>query len=528
MVITEAATAWVIDTGVARFTINRSPFQGLSSVELRDPQGQMVVVSALNPGESNFILEHEGQKTTVTMDPWYLQLERPGPQVATVAARGFYADASGGRDLAYTIRIHFYEGSGIVRVEHTYYHGAVANAFTDGANNTTLIDASRMRLPLQVAATELRARADQTVHTAGPGAPLELEQEKRGPESPQVRFHLDAEGGNVEQGTWARNPFITAVTPNFHVSATIGRMASREPQALSWEPEGALNLEFTSTPMQVGGARGIWSVGAIRFALGAPDDAQADALQLHAERPLLGAPHPSYVNGTGTIGPYAISTTGPYSQYFTLFEDIHQRTAQYLEEFAVTGLQIWPDLPASSCYENFNCDAERNRYYEGGQNNYWNWSKPGIDEFFRTGDNRYIYDFSLGEAITFVETLAYRTDHDRLDDSAVMGLAPCYGSSRGFSGDYREGLNNRRDNCPADYTYDKTLKVAFLATGDRRFVDYFEEAGVSVIGTFGDPPSMTEAFLELNLARISEQRLELMSNAAEFSRDPGAQRDALA
>jgi hypothetical protein len=104
----------------------------------------------------------------------------------------------------------------------------------------------------------------------------------------------------------------------------------------------------------------------------------------------------------------------------------------------------------------------------------------------------------------------------------VTGLAPCYGSSRGFSGDFIEGLNNRRDNCPADYSYSKTLKVAYLATADRRFVDYFEEAGRGAVNAFGEPPMQPEPYLELNLTRLSEQRLENLANGAEFARDPEA------
>ncbi len=202
--------------------------------------------------------------------------------------------------------------------------------------------------------------------------------------------------------------------------------------------------------------------------------------------------------------------------------EIHNRTKSYLDEYAITGLQLWPDLPRDSCHINVNCDQARGQLHEGGDNNYWNWSKPGIDEFFRTGNNDYLYDFSLGEAVTYAETLAFRTYHDRVGDSSVAGLAACYGDSRGYSGDYREGLNNRRDRCVPDYSYDKTLKVAYLATADARFVDFFEEAAQGAINAFGAPPVEPDSDLELTLSRLSEQRLELVSSGAEFTKDPEA------
>jgi hypothetical protein len=89
----------------------------------------------------------------------------------------------------------------------------------------------------------------------------------------------------------------------------------------------------------------------------------------------------------------------------------------------------------------------------------------------------------------------------------------------GYDNRYVEGTNNRRDRCPADYSYNKTLELAFLATGDFRFVDFFEEAGQGTVNIFGAPPKNPEPYLELNMSRLSTQRLEMLTNGAEFGRD---------
>lgn len=93
-------------------------------------------------------------------------------------------------------------------------------------------------------------------------------------------------------------------------------------------------------------------------------------------------------------------------------------------------------------------------------------------------------------------------------------------SRRGFGDTWVEGRNHRVGACPADYTYNKTLKLAYIATGDRRFVDYFEEAGTNAVNRFGEPPPLNpDQFLEMALFRLAEQRLENIANAAEFAHD---------
>jgi hypothetical protein len=521
LTLSESAQAWVVDTGAARFTVERQPFRGLSKVELPDGQGGFTVVSALAAGQSSFVLEHMGLKEIGAQAPWALRLERSGPQVVTVAARGYYAAAGGGaRDLGYTVRLSFYAGSTTVKVDHTYYYGDVAGWGADGVSNRTQVGGAWMRVPFSAGASEITVRADQQVHTRAATEAVRVEQQKRAPGDIAVRYAVSAAGSSLESGQFADHPYLAVAGGGVHATATLGRMNVREPQGLSWnESTQTLVVEMTSTPMYVGGARGIWTQAALSFGRGAPSG--QDALQLHAERPLLGTPAPAYANTTRTIGPYAANAAaGPAAAYVAKMANLHQRTRTYLRDLKITGVQIWPDLPRASCNAEFNCNSVRNALYEGGDNNYWNWSKPGLDEFFRTGNNDFIYDFSLGEAITYVETLAVRTYHDRITDSSVMGLAVCYGDSRGYSGDYREGLNNRRDRCVADYSYDKALKLAFLATGDARFVDFFEEAGESVVNAFGAPPARPDEYLEVDLSRLSEQRLEVLTDGAEFGRDP--------
>lgn len=530
LVLQTREKAWVIDTGVARFTVRRDRFDGLSKVELPDGRGGYEVVSELKPatGGSSFFVDHGGLKRTSDASTWKLELELAGPQVVTVLARGYYPGDGPARQegpnrrrgLGFTVRLHFYARSSIVRVEHTYYYGQVEGWGAGNLTNTTVVKRAWMTVPLSRPPKKIYVRADDEIHTLDPKKVVQVEQVKRSPERPAVQYAVFSGEKTVETGEWARRPFMAAVTDRHYVLATIARMSERDPQGFTWSNQlGSVDLDFTSAPIQIGAARGIWSVAALDFGRGTPNEARVQALQRFAERPLLGTPAPAYVNGTKTIGPYAPTTDGPAGDYADLVERVHSNTVSYLERIRITGLQIWPDLPARSCEIDYNCGDWAGAYYGGGDNNYWNWSKVGFDEFFRTGRNDYVYDFSLGEAITYVETLAVRPDHHHIGDSSVAGLAPCYGDATGYDGVFIEGTNNRRDRCPADYGYDKTLKHAFLATGDHRFIDFFEEAGTAVVNIFGAPPPVPQPYLELNLSRLSEQRLELLSNGAEFGRD---------
>ncbi|MBI4211917.1 MAG: hypothetical protein HY540_04685 [Deltaproteobacteria bacterium] len=553
MSITEQSSpaAWIISTGPARFTIRQERFEGLSKVEVRQENGSFTTISEISEDATaaGFQLDHNGSKSTTTLAPWYLKLERAGPQVATIAARGFYADENGTRDLGYTIRLTFVAGSSTVKIDHTYYHGAVAGFQANEAANLTRIGRAWMSIPLSAPISNVAVRAQTDIQNiSDPTSSVQVEQIKRIPrdavvnatnphrgstETEEIRYAITANDQTTVSTGGATHPFLAVETPQGAAIATVARMAVREPQGLRYNSGlNALEIDFTSSLIQVGGGRGIWSSAAVDFAPTAPDlQLRASMLQQWSERPLLGTPHITILNPTGIAGPYAAVVMPPYRNIFARLQTIHENTRGYLERARITGIQIWPDLPRTSCDADFNCPTVLGKLYEGGDNNYWNWAKVGLDEFFRTGDNRFIYDFSLGEAITYAETLAIRPDHDNLEASSVTGLAPCFGNSRGNSGDYREGLNHRRDNCPGDYSYDKHLSLAYLATADRRFVDFFEEAGENAVNRFGFPPvDQTQPFLELTLSRLSTQRLETVVVGAEFARDPIASqrlRDAL-
>ena len=510
--IDETADRWTIEAAGHRFTVRRDRFEGLSKVE------RLTGSEAITLSEGGgFVAEHGGVLSAAHAAPWRVDLERRGPYVATVVARGFYGSAAVPRDLGFTVRLHFYAHSPTVRIEHTYYHGAVEGPSARQVANVTKIDRVFMSLPLAYGVAEIQTRGDEKIHERPATASVKLEQIKRTGEQQKIRFEVTADAQTLESGVAARHPFIAMMGERARVLATIGHLAVREPQALRWDAASkALMIDFTSSPLMVGGARGIWSIAAVDFdTVENRDRLKADHLQTFLERPKLGAVAPDYLHETATIGPYASKRAG-FKHYYGVMNKLHDDTVKYFIDEKVTGIQVWPDLPPIACYLSGGCTE----WDDETGNNYWNWSKPGFDMFFTTGDDRFALDFSIAEAITFAETLAIRPDHDRLSASSVTGLAACYGASRDADEKYHEGVNSRDpERCPGDYSYSKHLSYAYLATADRRFVDYFEEAAAAAIEQMGGPEVETVPYLEVTIGRLSEQRLENVMNGAEFARD---------
>jgi|GEM_PF-1660051 len=508
MSVTETSAEWVIDTGVARFTLDRQMFTGLPQVELNNGSSYVTIVENDRGG---FSMDNGGVRTIQT--PYYLELERKGPQTVTIAARGYFSSPGSAHGLAYTIRLYFYAGSATARIDHAVYYGDVENFSATGASNSTTIESAKLILPLSAPVTEVAAgMANRS--TSNMGNSLSIKQLKRSPSQRAFRAEITSGDTVLETEPKASSPYLRVTSGNSRIMATLNRMAVREPQGMSYmHQNNSIALEFISEPITVGGARGIWGSAAINFAAGSSDSSAQAELQLHLERPLFATPGLDDIHASKTIGPYAKNTTA-HGPLFRLLETIHDNTVNYFESRNISGIQVWPDLSRWN-------DVDPNRYFDGGENNYWNWSKPGIDEFFRTGENHFLHDFSLSQANLFAETTAFRTYHDNVYASSVAGLAPCYGDSFGWGNRFQEGLNSRVDRCPGDYSYNKHLKLAYLATADRRFVDFFEEAGASAVNEFGfPPPARPDFYVELTYARLSFQRLENVMNAAEFGRDP--------
>jgi hypothetical protein len=521
-----------IDTGPARFTLSRR-FHGLPAVELRGPDGawRPSFEAPVAPSVGLRVERSKDLASPLSGPLESLEIERAGPVIVTVAAKGRYAYADGVSPLRYTVRMSFFAGSTAVQIDHTAYHGVVRSDAPDGANNRQLTDRVALRIPLPAGPLSVTARASRQLHTVTPIASVSVQQDKRTPTRHPVVSAVRHGEQDLELGTFADRPLLAARAGDAWVLATIGWMGPRDPQALRVDPEARhLDVELQSEELFVGGARGVWSRAVLVYGRGPAElGAIGDQAYALATRPLVAAPNPAYVNRTGAWSPLPTrSPGGGLGRFDELVDRLHDGTHAALRQLRITGLQIWPDLPRASCTLDGTCEDFTDGYYEGGDNNYWDWSFVELEQFLRTADPAFLHDFALPEAITMAETVSWRPDPDIQARYNFAGFSPCYGGGSGWEGPWMEGLNQRRDKCPGDYSYNRVHKLAYLLSADRRFTDFFEQGADSVARYWPVPPPLrTAEWRELSATRTTYQYLEQLLNAAEFGRIGGDARNRL-
>jgi hypothetical protein len=517
--VTESASAIVVDTGAARFTLEREPWRGLSRVEVA---GKTVL--RLPPGEAaGMLVEKDGHLASPTHASATLEVERAGPVLATIAARSAYAFPGAPPTFTVTTRLSFVAGTSSVLIDHTYYNDAVQGPGSSEAQNRVLADRVFLRLPLHVGADEeVVVGAGKRVHRIhAPRAVLSVQQDKRTPERKDPVYAVRLGGQDLEIGSFAQRPFLAVTGSAAYALATIAFMGTRDPQAIRYDPgSGALDIDWQSEALQIGGARGIWSKAVLDFGAlktGAPPDLEARATAAYgwAARPLIGVPRASYLNSTRVLP--ALPTEPLPAGIRRLSDDLdqlHDNTAGYLDKHRVTGLQLWPDLPRDNCELDGNCTD----YFPGGDANYWDWSRPELEEFLLTADPSFLHDFALGEALTMAETISFRLSPGQAAKSAFSGFSPCFGTGADWNGLWREGLNHRTDRC-GDYSYNKVHALAYVLTADRRWLDFFDEGAATTLRYYGSSPEkQVETWRELGAGRFAYQRYEQLLDGAEFVR----------
>lgn len=528
--IEEDEAQLTVDTGPARFTVRRDWFNGLSRVELRGPGGWRTIADVPSTGDAGMLVDTgRGLASPIFGRRLALELERRGPNVATLVARGTYATRDHADVFRYTLRLHFYAGTGVVAVDHTYYNGETTDHTARGGRNLVRSARVLMRIPLLVPSSpgelEVTVRGHDRLHRVTASAPVELAQHKRSPERPEPRFSILHGREVLEEGAFAEQAMVAAAAGGVYAAATIGFLSARDPQGLRVDAgpgaRPALELLWQSEPLQIGGARGIWSKAVLDFGDVATVDLPKRGHQLyaHATRPLLGVPSVEYLNTTRAFAPLPGELPAPLQALDRDLDRVHDTTRDHLRRYRITGTQLWPDLPRTSC-RGVACTELERGYFEGGDDNYWDWSLVELTAFLRTGDPAFVHDFALGEAMTMAETISFRTNPwSRASRSSFGGFSPCYGGGRGEDGVWSEGLNHRMGTCPGDYSYNKVHYLAYLLTADRRFLELFEEGAETALRMYKDPPrTRPDRWLELSASRTTYQYLEPLLCAAELSR----------
>jgi len=525
LTVTEKKDTIEINTGPTKFTIHKKRFDGLHRVELRTQSGYQQVAGPRKKGPKPDIITQEQQtkfrlSNSTQVD---VEIERSGPLYATIAVKSYFTNSKKRRHYRSTARLSFVAGYAGVFVDHTYYHSETESDAPDGARNRKHSDSVVLQLPLKFKPKWIEARAHKKVHRLTPSADIQLRQHKRSPEELRQIYSITQNDKSHETGYVATSPYLAFIGDEFYALTTLSHFSTRDPQGLAFaKNDNLLNIEFQAEPMFVGGARGIWSKAVIEF--GRASDfrpLRGDNAYASITRPLIAAPSMSDLNKADVL-PLMPTRSLPsrLSKIDNFVDTFHEETVKYMREFRITGLQIWPDLPRESCHHTNDCDYVSKHYYDGGDNNYWDWSLAELEAFLRTADPAFIHDFALAETFLMAETVSWRPDPKTKHNLNFAGFSPCYGSASGYEGPFLEGLNQRRDRCPGDYSYNRVHKLAYILTADRRFTDFFTQGANSVVNYYSVPVNPRPGqWLELSSSRFTNQMLEQLLNGAEFSRD---------
>ncbi len=124
LAVSEREDAVTVETGVLRCVLNRKSFDLFQEVYLdHDRNGQFSDAERVTRSEAGAGIRLLDAKGREMSSRWgkveSFKVEAKGPVRATVAVKGALADSDGERFLNYTARLHFYAGSGFVRVFFT-------------------------------------------------------------------------------------------------------------------------------------------------------------------------------------------------------------------------------------------------------------------------------------------------------------------------------------------------------------------------------------------------------------------------
>jgi len=171
--VVEKEDSITVETGPLRAVIAKDRFRLFDSLSFRGSQ-------VCSPSGGLW----QGELTSAAAPPESVSVEESGPVRAVIAVRGRYAGAGGVKGLSYLVRIHFFAGLPVVRVEYTFIQDS-GKVFVDVPSFSMDV-----RLPPGRRKVEF-GLPDGTAKTFDYGSSDELSLVQVGPEQPETIRGLD-------------------------------------------------------------------------------------------------------------------------------------------------------------------------------------------------------------------------------------------------------------------------------------------------------------------------------------------------
>lgn len=557
--ITPSSDDQVVDTGLATFVLdpaNPALFESIS-VDLDDDGSGRVQVYAHTPGAGPRLVLPGGPELStagageVVVDAGGFEIVESGPVQVMVKLRGHFLDVGGAtlcnavspayERFGFTLVATFRRGSRDVLL-HFHLRNECSDGDTSGdgyglTDDAADVDLASFEMPFSLGSPTSYFAATGAVGSSAAGfAGTTLVEQAKGGDATTwtarvARASLD--GVAQQSGEALDRPLVAVADDTLLVAASMPWMRYREPQAVAVD-DRTVSLRLVSEPLTVAEGRGIWGVAGLRLEPVALATAESGSVAVHLEslrdgmeaeleRRLLARASNDDLNrarlfpslGTGE----ADGSGSPFATgYVQTMETLHAETVDaggQWDRAKTYGSQLWPDVQ----FDEWSID-NANPHLSSPAMNYWNALGNEALEFLRSGEPKWIWDFTAPQLWTQVFG-AYLNLGDRTHSNR-NGVAVNSGGAGTDPDGGGEGHWHRSNFGSDDYTYDIGMHVAYAVHPHPAVRDRFAAAGRTVADRYSVPEGSRLQFIdERDVVRQTVQHYEMLANCAEFV--PGAE-----
>lgn len=483
-------------------------------------------------------------KAPGTQDP-DVKVVETGPVKVSLRVRGIFRHSSLKRDctnnsvadptdpFGYSAVLTFYRGSADVGLQFNFrnecgslsQNGYLGDFTDEGAQ----IEGVNWYFPLEIGGTKLHGGLGTQLFSSDDGfaGVLVVEQGKgsigQSGWQPSGTVILNPDVGpkqTLHETGMLLDPYVALSGPSYTAFAQIAYMPFREPMALAVGLDH-IALRIVSQPLRVGEAKAIWSSARIAIRPAIPQVGLRIAnsrLRAFLERGLMPRLPLSELNESKvfpSLGRDDVAPTTLKSTYTAAINKVHALTVGYpvdpnpsepgqWKRAFTFGSQLWPDTQLFAPSELTITSPLDNVAYTNAADPIAN----ELREYFRSGDPKFVWDFSLPQAYLMVYTAWYNTGGNF---TWLNGFA----TNRG--GEPTEGDWHRKsDKFTLGHTFNGGLADAYVLRPTPLLLDRFAQQYVATTFTH-DKPIVQQG------NRGWYQHVELLANfTSDDSYDPAS------
>ena len=348
-----------------------------------------------------------------------------------------------------------------------------AKTCPDGELNARLISLFRHQLNLRKAfrnTLKVRTNVQNTpiIFDVSNNETVKLEQKLRDSAQQETTFELTS--GVIQQsGNHADAATFSLSGGNVGIAVSMDHMHRFEPQALSVDADGALNIDMASDKVWLGIYQGLYAT----FSVTALDEGQ-DHSQVEAQSwaklntPLRAWPSAAWFAYSGAVEefPYAElnSDVSSYDEYMSRIMSI---TKQKIDEVGLSGLMtfgVYPRYWGRYGYHEIQCqgndptpeDSWDNKYWCGTWTDYHNTSSAVPVWVMRSGEVSLLHELSFPAALRVMHTQVFQCAPN--DNFFRCGQAP-------------SGYGAYRSDANSSHAYFDNLFTYYWLTGDETVIE---------------------------------------------------------